>query len=59
MDFSNEFLQKTIEVWQPHSPARLTTEDAREICKTLINLHNFMLELELKYSKKAPPEALP
>lgn len=51
-EFTKEFLEKTIQVWQPYSPAPLTLEDAREIAETMTGLYSLILELEQKYGKE-------
>ena len=51
-EFTKEFLQKTIKVWQPHSPTPLSLEDAREIAETMTGLYALLLELEQKYGKE-------
>lgn len=51
-EFSKEFLEKTIKVWQPYSPAPLTLEDAREIAENMTGLAAFLFELEQKYGKE-------
>ena len=40
---SKEFLNKTIEVWQPYSPTPLSFNDAREITENMTSLFNFLL----------------
>ncbi len=47
-NYSKEFLEKTIKVWQPYSPIPLTLEDAREIADNMLGLFSFVLELEQK-----------
>ncbi len=47
-NYSKEFLEKTIKVWQPYSPFPLTLEDAREIANSMIRLFSFVFELEQK-----------
>ncbi len=51
MPYSKEFLQKTIDVFQPYSEEKLTEEDAREIAENVINLYKCLAELEQKYGK--------
>jgi len=51
-EFSRQFLEKTITVWQPYSPAPLTLEDAREIAETITGLFSLLTELEQKYAQK-------
>lgn len=50
-EFSKEFLEETIKVWQPYSPAPLSLEDAREIAENMTGLYLLLLELEQKYGK--------
>ena len=50
--FSQNFIQKTIEVWQPYSEAPLSLEDAREIAENMTGLFSFLIELERKYGKE-------
>jgi len=50
--FSKEYLEKTIKVWQRHSPTPLTLEDAREIAENMIGLCSFLFELEQKNGKE-------
>ena len=47
---SQELLEKTIKVWQPHSKEPLTMEDAREIVVNTCNFFNLLIELDEKYS---------
>lgn len=49
MPCSKEFLQKTIDVFQPYSEEKLTEEDAREIAENVINLYICLVDLERKY----------
>jgi len=51
-EFSKEFLEETIKVWQPYSSASLTLEDAREIAETMTGLYSLILELEQKYGEE-------
>ena len=51
-EFSKEFLEKTIKVWQPYSEAPLTLEDAREIAENMTGLYSYLLELERKNGKE-------
>ena len=41
--YSNEFLDKTIKVWQPYCPAPLSLNDAREITENMTALFNFLI----------------
>lgn len=47
--FSQQFLKRTIEVWQPYSPEPLTLDDAQEIADTVIPLYAYLLQLKKKY----------
>jgi len=51
-EFSKEFLEKTIKVWQPYSEAPLSLEDAREIAENVTGLYKLLFELEAKYGKE-------
>jgi len=51
-EFSKEFLEKTIKVWQPYYPSPLSMEDAREIAETMTGLCTLIFELEKKYGKE-------
>ncbi|MCX7661602.1 MAG: hypothetical protein N2Z79_02830 [Candidatus Omnitrophica bacterium] len=51
-EFSKEFLEKTIKVWQPYSSEPLSLEDAREIAENITELFYFLAELDKKYGKK-------
>jgi len=51
-EFNKEFLEKTIEVWQPYYPSPLSMEDAREIAETMTGLCTLIFELEKKYGKE-------
>ena len=50
--YSKEFLEKTIQVWQPLSEKKLDEEDAREIVENMTGFFSFLLELEQKYGKE-------
>lgn len=52
-EFSREFLEKTVKVFQKYSPSPLTLEDAREIAENVIGLYKLLFELEQKYGKEA------
>ena len=41
--YSEEFLNKTIQIWQPYSPIPLSLNDAREITENMTALFNFLL----------------
>ena len=49
--YSQELLDKTIMVWQPHSEAKLSAQDAIEIIDNTIALFELLEELEEKYGK--------
>ncbi len=49
-EFSEEFLQRTIKVWQPHYPYPLTLEDAREIAENMTGLFRLLDKLDRKYA---------
>ena len=46
--YSKEFLNKTIEIWQPYSPAPLSLNDAIEITDNMTALFNFLISKEKK-----------
>lgn len=50
MNYSKEFLDKTIQIWQPYSQAVLTQEDAREITENVVSLGRFLGKLDKKYN---------
>ena len=47
--YSKEFLERTINIWQPYSKELLTLEDAREIATNAANLFEYLIELDNKY----------
>ncbi len=51
-EYPKNFLQKTIQVWQPHTPEPLSLEDAQEIADNLIGLYSYLLELKEKYDQE-------
>ena len=51
-EFSRQFLEKTIRVWQPYSPDPLTLEDAREIAENVTGIFCLLAELGQKYGKE-------
>lgn len=51
--YSKEFLNKTIEVWQPYSPTPLSLNDAREITGNMTALFNFLITEEKKSQDKS------
>jgi len=46
--YSKDFLDRTIEVWQPYFPAPLSLGDAREIADNMTALFNFLINHEKK-----------
>jgi len=51
-EYSKNFLSDTVNVWQPDHPEILTEDDAREIADNMVNLINYLAELERKYGQK-------
>lgn len=50
--YSEQFLNKTIEIWQPHCSVPLTIEDAQEITNNMVDLFTYLNELRHKYDQK-------
>ena len=50
--YSKEFLDKTIEVWQPYCPTPLSLNDAREITENMTALFNFLINNDGKSNEK-------
>ena len=46
--YSKDFLDKTIEIWQPYFSAPLTMRDAREITENMTALFNFLIQHDKK-----------
>ena len=46
--YSKDFLERTIEVWQPYFSAPLTMRDAREITENMTALFNFLIRHDKK-----------
>ena len=46
--YSIEFLNKTVEIWQPYSPTPLSLIDAREISENMTALFNFLINNDRK-----------
>ena len=44
--YSEDFLNKTIEIWQPYSPTLLSLNDAIEITDNMTALFNFLISKE-------------
>jgi len=51
--YSKEFLNKTIQVWQPFSSTPLSLNDAREITVNITALFNFLITEEKKSQDKS------
>jgi hypothetical protein len=51
--YSKEFLNKTIEVWQPFSEVPITSRDALEITENMTALFNFLIASEKKSIDKS------
>lgn len=49
-EYSEAFLKKTAEIWQPYSRTPLTLEDAREIAANATALFTCLIELDKKYA---------
>lgn len=49
-----DFIQKTIDVFQPYSKEKLTEEDAREIIDNVFGLVKLLDELERRYKEEEP-----
>ena len=52
MPYSKQFIQETIDIWQPYSPEKLTEADAAEIADNMIGLYSFLLGLKKKHEDK-------
>jgi hypothetical protein len=52
LNYSKEFLEKTIKLWQPYSPLPLSVENAQEIAENMANLFKLLIELDKKYGKE-------
>jgi len=50
--YSNEFLNETIKVWQPHNPTPLSLNDAREITENMTALFSFLINNDKKLKGK-------
>jgi hypothetical protein len=51
-DYPKEFIEKTIQVWQPYFNESLSAEDAIEISDNMVEFIQVLSELEGKYGKK-------
>ncbi|OGF63611.1 MAG: hypothetical protein A2Y62_18825 [Candidatus Fischerbacteria bacterium RBG_13_37_8] len=56
--FSKEFIEKTLQIWQPYSSTKLTEEDAREIAENMTELFSLLAELEKKYKENGKEDHL-
>jgi len=50
--YSKEFINKTIQIWQPYSDIPLLSNDAIEITENMIGLFNFLITVDLKNNQK-------
>jgi len=50
-NFSREFLERTIEVWQPRYDRPLTLEDAREIAENMLGLFKLLDNLDRTHER--------
>ncbi len=50
--FKKEFLERTIQVWQPCSSDPLCLDDAREIADNMVDLYSFLIELKQKHDQE-------
>jgi hypothetical protein len=50
-NFTKEFLERTIEVWQPRYDYPLTLEDAREIAENMIGLFKLLDNLDKTHAR--------
>ena len=57
--YSLEYLQKTIQLFQPHSETPLTLEDAQEIADNVLELFEYTLELKQKREGGCPEPQQP
>ena len=49
---NEEFLRKTIRIWQPYSKKELTLEDAREIIHNTVGFYKLLIKWEMERQKK-------
>ncbi len=47
-EYSKDFLNKTIKVWQPYSPTPISLNDAREIADNMTALFNLLINNDRK-----------
>ena len=59
--YSLEYLQKTIRLFQPHSEAPLTLEDAQQLADDVLDLFEYLIELKQQreggHAKMQQPES--
>ncbi|OGW69378.1 MAG: hypothetical protein A2036_03475 [Omnitrophica bacterium GWA2_50_21] len=55
MKFSKEFLERTVQVWQPYLKEPLSLDDAEEIANNAVGFYTFIAELDQKYSPSKNP----
>jgi len=51
--YSQEFLNKTIKIWQPYSPTQLSLNNARKITENMTALFNILIAEDKKYNNKS------
>ena len=51
-NYSDKFLERTIEIWQPRYGHSLSKEDAREIAYNTVTLLKYLAKLNRKYGAK-------
>ena len=49
MKFSKEFLERTVQVWQPYLKEPLSLDDAEEIANNAVGFYTFIAELDQKF----------
>lgn len=50
--FSNSYLEKTIQVWQPHYSRALTLEDARAIAENVVGFFELLIRWRKERERK-------
>jgi hypothetical protein len=51
-NYTDEFLERTIKVWQKYSKEPLTREDAREICDNTFGVYFMVLQANVQELKE-------
>ena len=51
-NYSKQFLEETIKVWQPYYSSVLSLENASELVENMTNLFTLLDELAKKYDKE-------